>query len=130
MGARGGGEELESKRLSRAVPPDHRLRHQITLKSRRDVKMGNQYTSQECFLAAGQSGSFGFSLAVYPGPYFALAMPNTTRPGKHTLWTEWHGVSRGVGSEEIPVIRDTYWLRVQNEQPDQSETFFIYAWIP
>lgn len=93
--------------------------------------MGYQYTSHECFLAPGQSNHFGFNLAVYPGPFFALAVPNTTtRSGKHSLWTEWHGVSRFVGSQEIPVITDTYWVRVQNEQSDRSETFFIHAWIP
>ncbi|MGW4339206.1 hypothetical protein ACWEK5_41375 [Rhodococcus koreensis] len=99
--------------------------------------MATFYSSGPCYLGPGAAGHFYLDVPLLP-PLFALAYPDTTELGKHSLWTEWHGISRfngmmedwetGAPTPAPPVY--SYWIRVQNEHGDRSETFTIKAYRP
>ncbi|MFI6054990.1 hypothetical protein ACIBCO_33500 [Streptomyces violascens] len=95
------------------------------------------YVSAQCYLGPGAAGHFYFPQVPLEPPLFALAYPNGTEIGKHSLWTEWHGISQfnfmvqdRYGVEDHMVSVYSYWVRVQNEIPDTSDTFTIQAWRP
>ncbi len=63
---------------------------------------------------------------------FYMAYPTTLEPGKHSLWTEWHGIARYNNYAEDGTLSqaNVHYVRVQNEHGDRSETFRIRAWRP